>query len=1037
MNTLAQFDGYNGANPSAALIQAADGSLYGTTQTGGALNYGALFRIVIGGPLRITGQPADQSVYLGGTATFTVATSGGAPVSYQWQQDGVNLADGGNISGSATATLRIANVALADAALYSVVVSNASNSVTSDYAVLEVAYAPPDITAQPASQTCVAGTTATFTVGASGDQPLSYQWQQNGTNLVGWRQPLGLRHQHPGHFGGDHGECRQLCRHREQHAFWVASKTATLTVVPATAPAAAASVLRLFSGGSDGAFPYAGLIQAKDGYLYGMTERGGAHFYGTIYRMTLSGGFGAIYSFTDGTTGAYPYARLAQGTNGNFYGATEQGGTNGYGTLFRMTSGASMTYLYSFSGGEDGACRLTGLTPGTDGNFYGASQEEGAYAYGAIYKTDPGGSGLGPAWVYGWSRRGLPLLQSVSRPGRQFLRHGGARGQNNYGTVFSLTTNGTLTTLAAFNYANGAYPEAGVIQGVDGNFYGTTLQGGAQGYGTVFCLGTNGTLTTLCSFGNTNGSAPRAELVPGSDGNLYGTCSAGGVGGQGTAFKITTNGVLTTLLWFDGLNGANPASALVQAADGNFYGTTPFGGTGFNPSAGGGYGTVYRLTVPLFTNNQFQVGSAVACLPYSGTLAGRAVAPAGDTLSYAKTAGPAWLNVAANGLLSGTPTNSDIGTNFFVVSLTDTNGVSASASMSIIVTADPPPWFLSDPFAEPWANVSDAYAGTIATNAIARYVTVGDSLSFAKVSGPAWLNVAADGTLSGTPDPAGAGTNLFVVSVADLGGSSNTATLSIYVNSAPLFTPASFAKPAATAGVPYTGTIATNAYDPDVIAGDGLSFYKVTGPAWLNVATNGTLSGTPAGPDVGPGSFLVLVVDSGGLAAVGNLSINVAAAQLPVWLSNPLNEPAATAGQTYSATLATNVSNPNYGDALTFAKISGPAWLSVAANGGLSGLPLSTNAGANSFVVSVSDLGGLSTNATMVINVTATPMIMTLTKQTGSLLLGWSGGVPPYQAQFTTNPLDGSWQAWGSPTTQTNLVLWPTNSGAFYRVQGQ
>ena len=85
-----------------------------------------------------------------------------------------------------------------------------------------------------------------------------------------------------------------------------------------------------------------------------------------------------------------------------------------------------------------------------------------------------------------------------------------------------MTTNGTLTTLASFNYANGAYPQAGLVQGADGNFYGTTEDGG-YGNGTVFRMTTNGTLTTLLSFRGTNGVSPQAGLVQGADGNFYGT----------------------------------------------------------------------------------------------------------------------------------------------------------------------------------------------------------------------------------------------------------------------------------------------------------------------------------------------------------------------------------------------------------------------------------------------------------------------------------------------------------------------------------
>ena len=386
-------------------------------------------------------------------------------------------------------------------------------------------------------------------------------------------------------------------------------------------------------------------------------------------------------------------------------------------------------------------------------------------------------------------------------------------------------------------------------------------------------------------------------------------------------------------------------------------------------------------------------------------------------------------------MLSGTPTNSDIGTNAFLVSLTDTNGLSASASMNILVTADPPPAFLSNPFSEPWANLAENYAGDIATNGTAPFLNAGDLLTFAKVSGPAWLNVAANGTLSGVPDVASAGTNTFLVSVTDLGGASNTAALFIYVNSPPEFSPQYFAKPPATVGVPYSGAIATNAFDPDIPAGDVLTFYKVSGPAWLNVATNGALSGVPTSAD-GPETWLMLVVDSGGLAGVGSMSITVNPDQPPQFLANPFSEPPAIAGQSYSATMATNAFDPIAGDQLTFSKISGPAWLSVAASGGLSGLPLTTNAGANSFVVSVQDVGGLSANATMLINITAVPMMLAIRQQGTNVLLEWSGGVPPYQVLSATNPGAG-WQNSGIPTSQTNLMLAPTNPAAFYRVQGR
>jgi uncharacterized repeat protein (TIGR03803 family) len=611
-------------------------------------------------------------------------------------------------------------------------------------------------------------------------------------------------------------------------------------------------------------------------------------------------------------------------------------------------------------------------------------------------------------------------------------------GANDFGTVFSLTTNGTLTTLVAFNDLDGGFPEGGLIQGVDGNFYGTTSEGGTNGAGTVFSVTTNGTLTTLFSFGSTNGANPIATLIQGTDGNLYGTTSSGGPGGQGSVFRITTNGILTTVLWFDGLNGADPEAALVQANDGNFYGTTAQGGPSFNPSAGGGNGVVFRVTVPIFIRSSNTLSTAIACLPYFFNISLRAVAPFGDSLSFAKVSGPPWITVYTNGFVSGTPTNSDIGMNILVVSLTDTNGVSASASMIIPVVPDPAPTFLLGSFSEPWANLDEAYFASIATNATDAEIGAGDILTFAKVSGPNWLGVTPDGQLSGTPDETNAGTNIFVVSVVNLGGASNTATLFLYVNSPPSFLARNFSTPAATVGLPYSVTIATNVTDPDISTGDTLTFYKVIGPAWLDVTTNGVLFGAPTVADIGANAFLMLVVDSGGLSAIGNLDVTVNADNPPVFTGNPMIGPPVTAGQPYVFSLAPDASDPDFGDVLTFAKIGGPAWLSVAGNGNLSGTPLSGGVGTNVFIVSVTDYDGLSNSAALDVNVLPAPVIVVkMSQANANLSLTWTGGIAPYQALMTTSIITPVWQNIGSPTSLTNMILSPSNAAAYYRIQGQ
>lgn len=1036
-NPLAQFESYNGATPAAALIQASNGSLYGTTEEGGLADNGTVYQLSFSGALQITGQPQDQSAYLGGTAQFAVATAGSSPVYYQWQQDGVDLTDGGNISGSTNAILVITNVNAADAAVYSVVVSNAFGPVTSDYAVLDVSFSPPNITSQPASVTCVAGMTASFTVSAAGDAPLTYQWQENGMDL-----------QNSGNIAGATGNTLTLSHVTAANAgvysvivsnplFAVSSAPAILTVVPVTAPSAAASVLHSFTGaGSDGAFPYAGLTEGNEGYLYGTTVEGGSKYVGTVFRSTASGGFLTLYSFTDSYDGADPYARLVQSTNGYLYGTTYEGGTNGYGTIFKMTTAGVIAAFHSFTGGTDGGDPYAGLVQGADGNYYGTAYEDGADAFGTIYKVTASGAVSGLYQFTDGDDGAYPYAGLIQGTNGLFYGTALEGGADGFGTVFSVNSHGTLTPLVSFNYGNGAYPEAGVIQGSDGNFYGTTYEGGAYGYGTVFSVSPNGTLTTLFSFGSTNGANPAGSLTQGNDGNFYGTTSAGGPGGQGSVFKITTNGVLTTLLWFNGFNGASPQGALIQANNGEFYGTTPFGGPAFNPSSGGGYGILFQLTVPVFVTNSFASVSGIGNLPYSANITGRAIAPSGDPLSFAKVSGPAWLVVGTNGIISGTPPNANLGTNTFTVSLTDSNGVTAFATLTIVVNQDPAPSFINNPFTEPYADMDEDYSGTIATNALDIELPYGDVLTFGKISGPAWLNVAADGTLSGTPESTDGGTNVFIVGVTNLGGLSSTATLNIYVYSPPYFAPQNFSEPAATAGLPYAGSIATNAMDPDLSAGDVLTFYKVSGPAWLTMSANGTLSGTPGSGDVGIGTYLVLAVNSGGLAGIGTMSLTVNTDQPPAFVSNPFTEPHASPGYAYLATVATNASDPNVGDTITFAKIGGPAWLTVAPNGTISGTPAVTNAGTNIFAVTVTDSLGLSNQANMFINVAA-PIYLGISQSNGQIILNWTGGYPPYQVQTGTNLLKSAWGNLGGSLNTNTLILTATNPASVYRVWGQ
>ncbi len=433
--------------------------------------------------------------------------------------------------------------------------------------------------------------------------------------------------------------------------------------------------------------------------------------------MSLSGNLSIVYSFVNTPGPGTPISGLCLADDGNFYGASVGGGANSDGSIFRLIpSPTSVKVLFSFDEGEDGATPADALIQGSDGNFYGTAFQGGLYGFGSIFQMTPEGN-LTPLYgFYGADDGGNPYAGLIQGIDGYFYGTTLQFGANGLGTVFQVGTDGTFNTLISFNGTNGAFPQGGVVQGPDGLLYGTTFTGGTNGFGTVFSLTTNGAINTLFSFNSTNGSSPAASLMQGSDGNFYGTTSAGGAGGQGTVFRITTNGTLTTLLWFDGLNGADPESPLIQATDGNIYGTTAQGGTGFNPSAGGGNGAMFKITVPIFVTNTITAPPAVPSLYYIFRIPGFTIAPQSDTLAFAKVSGPAWLNVTPRGAIHGISSESDIGTNSCVISLTDSNGFTATATVIIPVTQEPPPIFLNDPFAEPWANVNMPYSAMITTN---------------------------------------------------------------------------------------------------------------------------------------------------------------------------------------------------------------------------------------------------------------------------------------------------------------------------------
>jgi uncharacterized repeat protein (TIGR03803 family) len=326
----------------------------------------------------------------------------------------------------------------------------------------------------------------------------------------------------------------------------------TCGTVYKVSPTGSFTLLHAFTNAlSDGATPYSGVIQGTDGDFYGMTYYGGANNTGVIYKVTASGVFTLLHSFASATDGGKPSSNLVQGTDGNFYGTAQLGGANNDGTIFEMTPGGVFTVLHSFAG-TDGAAPSAALVQATDGNFYGTTVEYG--------------TGCAPA-------------------------------PSGCGTIFKITSGGTFTLLHSLSGStDGKFPNTALVEGADGNFYGTSYIGGVNNQGTLYRISPSGTYALLHSFSGTasDGNGPLGGLVLGSDGNFYGTASATGTKFNGTVFSIGTSGAFTLLHSFTGApsDGNFPNAGVVQGADGNFYGTTYEGGANGGAT---GIGTVYKL----------------------------------------------------------------------------------------------------------------------------------------------------------------------------------------------------------------------------------------------------------------------------------------------------------------------------------------------------------------------------------------------------------------------------------------------------------
>ena len=399
------------------------------------------------------------------------------------------------------------------------------------------------------------------------------------------------------------------------------------------------STVHSFNHSTEGANPWAPLLQGSDGNFYGTTNEGGDlscwgstpnSGCGTVFVMDDSGKTSTLHSFTGSPDGAFPVAGLLQADDNSLYGTTLYGGANlnscdltdtstpfGCGTIFKIGPSGTLTTLYSFSSFSalEGVGPEAALIQATDHKLYGNTVVGGGTACqgflgsttatgcGSIFNLDTSGSlsalhpFTGPEGAYPASA----LIQATDSNFYGVTGGGGSQACNSYatpgcGVVFKMTSDGVVTPLHAFAVQDGAFPNGALVQAADGDLYGTTVFGGSlsctggaqwQGCGVIFKIDLAGNLTVLHSFSGPDGAYPNAALLQASDGNFYGTTQGGGDSactgrygpGCGTVFKMDPAGNITVLYSFaGGTDGFWPEASLIQATDGNLYGTAVYGG---------------------------------------------------------------------------------------------------------------------------------------------------------------------------------------------------------------------------------------------------------------------------------------------------------------------------------------------------------------------------------------------------------------------------------------------------------------------------
>jgi uncharacterized repeat protein (TIGR03803 family) len=587
------------------------------------------------------------------------------------------------------------------------------------------------------------------------------------------------------------------------------------------------SVLRGFrNDGTDAKYPEQGVIEGRDGVLYGTTRSGGSTFGGTVFKINKNGtSYTRIRTFAGGTTdGSYPQSGVIEGQDNYLYGSTSTGGSAGHGILYKLSkSGAFYQVLKHFTG-VDGSSPAGSLLQASDGALYGSTVAGGNNQLGVVFRLGTNGAGF----TVLQHLQGVPATSSFPsaydtppNPGPLLEASDGLlygvnyQGGNGKGAIYRLNKDGsgyeTLRTFLGFDFNDGDTPVDGVTEGGDGRLYGMTFQGGNFGAGTLYRLNRNGSgYEILRHFGDPNansaGHNPRG-LAKGLDGALYGMTWSGGrhnfgmiyllgqpvqfenhpqnltsTVGESAAFSVSVSGLpIPALQWRRTelpLPGQTNSSLLLQNVGDELAGNYDLVATNY-------FGAVTSQVAVLTVNHLPVASSQTVETPEDTAISVLLEASDGDSdpLTFVILSDP------SHGQLTGTPPNLTYqpatnyhGTDFFTFKVNDGFVDSSNAVVAVIVhqVNDPP--------------IASADALTTASNAPAVFAAAklalndsdadGDSLIVATVSTNSGQNgtvVLASGTVTYTPPSNFTGNDTFTYTLVDGQGGTAVGTVLVTV----------------------------------------------------------------------------------------------------------------------------------------------------------------------------------------------------------------------------------------------------------------